>query len=385
MPNYSTNLALILPLTNEYPGTWGAQVNTGITELVDQAISGYVTQAVATGTDTTISIPSGSTGVARNMYIQLTGTGGASTNLIVPANKKLYFIFNSTAGQVTVKVLGQTGVSVPAGAKMALVSNGTDIIEAINTVNFTSLTVTGQASLGYVTLTGGSAALAVNGAYLAGTNILGFSTASTTRGNISATGQWTIAAPTAGGPHSVNLLPGTNGIEFRGGTCVYNIYIDGSNNAYSGTSSANQLNMLIGGAVAATWASGGGLDIKAPSTTTLPGLKVSGAAFTPPTVVTFNATTMTVNCALSNIFTTTFTANVTTAPSLTNPSDGQTINWFITQDATGSRTMTWPTSFKWPGGTAGVLSTTANSVDLVVATYRSGTGFWYATLSKAFS
>lgn len=110
-----------------------------------------------------------------------------------------------------------------------------------------------------------------------------------------------------------------------------------------------------------------------------------GAAQTTPVVVTFNATTMTLNAALSNVFTTTFTANVTSAPTISNPNDGQTINWFITQDGTGTRTMTWPTSFKWPGGTAGVLSTAINSVDLLVATYRASTGFWYAALSKAFS
>ena len=108
-------------------------------------------------------------------------------------------------------------------------------------------------------------------------------------------------------------------------------------------------------------------------------------AYTAPVAVTFNATTMAIDCALSNVFTTTFTANVTTAPTLSNLKDGQTINWFITQDATGSRTMTWPTSFKWPGGTAGVLSTTASAVDLLVATYRSSTGFWYCSLSKAFA
>jgi hypothetical protein len=67
---------------------------------------------------------------------------------------------------------------------------------------------------------------------------------------------------------------------------------------------------------------------------------------------------------------------------MNNPKDGQTINWFITQDGTGSRTMTWPASFKWSGASAGVLSTTANYVDIVVATYRSTTGFWYASLLK---
>ena len=112
---------------------------------------------------------------------------------------------------------------------------------------------------------------------------------------------------------------------------------------------------------------------------------VGGSAATARSAVTFSATAMAIDCSLSNVFTTTFTANVTTAPTTTNVADGQTINWFITQDGTGSRTMTWPASFKWPGGTAGVLSTAANSVDLLVATYRSDTGFWYATIVKAFS
>lgn len=134
MPStYSTNLAIELPGTGDQAGTWGATTNTNLGTLIEQAISGYVTQAVATGTDTTITIPNGATGVARNMCIELTGTGGTNTNLIVPANKKLYFIFNNTSsGQVTVKVSGQTGVSVPNGRKMILVSNGTDIVTAEN-------------------------------------------------------------------------------------------------------------------------------------------------------------------------------------------------------------------------------------------------------------
>ena len=381
MATYSTNLAITLPADGEFAGTWGQITNTNLGTLLEQAVSGYVTQAVATGTDTTISIPSGSTGVARNMYIQLTGTGGASTNLIVPANKKLYFIFNSTAGQVTVKVLGQTGVSVPAGAKMALVSNGTDIIEAINTVNFTNLTYSGtltgagQASLGYVTLTGGSAALAINGIYRPAVNQFAVTTNSVERLVVSSAGTW-----------SYKMTAGGNSIDLTNGTTTFQMYLENLlNGANIGLGTNHPLGFITNGVVVGRFAAGGGLTIAAPATTTIPALVAAGGAATTPVVVTFNATTMTVNCALSNIFTTTFTANVTVAPSLTNPSDGQTINWFITQDATGSRTMTWPTSFKWPGGTAGVLSTAANSVDLVVATYRSGTGFWYATLSKAFS
>ena len=107
-------------------------------------------------------------------------------------------------------------------------------------------------------------------------------------------------------------------------------------------------------------------------------------AYTAPSVVAFSATAMTLNCALSNVFTTVVGANVTVAPALTNPGDGQTINWFLTQDGTGSKTMTWPAGLKWPGGTAGVLSTAANAVDLVTLTYRAATGHWYASLVKDF-
>lgn len=133
MPStYSTNLAIELIGTGDQAGTWGSTTNTNLGTLIEQAISGYVTQAVSTGTTTTITIPSGASGTARNMFIELTGTGGTNTFLEVPSNKKLYFIYNNTAGAVTVRVSGQTGVSVPAGAKILLVSNGTDVVNATN-------------------------------------------------------------------------------------------------------------------------------------------------------------------------------------------------------------------------------------------------------------
>jgi hypothetical protein len=70
------------------------------------------------------------------MVIECTGTLTADRNLIVPTNKKLYFIYNNTTGgyAVTVKVSGQTGISVPNGAKIILMMNsaGTDIVTATN-------------------------------------------------------------------------------------------------------------------------------------------------------------------------------------------------------------------------------------------------------------
>jgi microcystin-dependent protein len=153
MSTYSTNLALELIANGDQSGTWGDTTNTNLGTLIEQAISGYVTQACTGGTDT-ITIPNGTTGVARNMFLELTGTGGGT--LVVPSNKKLYFIYNNTSTAITVKVSGQTGVSVPAAAKMVLVSNGTDVVTATNYMSSLTLgSVLGVASggTGLATLT----------------------------------------------------------------------------------------------------------------------------------------------------------------------------------------------------------------------------------------
>ncbi len=62
---YSTNLAIELMGNGDQAGNWGSTTNTNLGTLIEQAISGYVTQAVATGTDTVITIPNGASGVAR--------------------------------------------------------------------------------------------------------------------------------------------------------------------------------------------------------------------------------------------------------------------------------------------------------------------------------
>ena len=131
---YSNNLAIELIGTGDQSGTWGTTTNTNLGTLIEQAISGYVTQFMSDSADTTITIPNGASGVARNMSLELTGSLTATRNLIVPTNPKLYFIYNNTGGgllPVTVKTSSGTGVSVPNGKKMVLVSNGTDIVEAV--------------------------------------------------------------------------------------------------------------------------------------------------------------------------------------------------------------------------------------------------------------
>lgn len=76
----------------------------------------------------------------------------------------------------------------------------------------------------------------------------------------------------------------------------------------------------------------------------------SGAAQAIPdvTTATLNRITLTANC--------TFTFPAAAA--------GKSFMVALVQDATGSRTATWPANVKWAGGTAPTLTTTAGKVDV---------------------
>lgn len=134
---YSTNLGLINITTGTESGLWGNYTNTNICSLIEQAITGYATQAIA-DVDTTITITNGttSTSVGRNAAIKLTGALTAVRSLIVPTVQKLYYINNATTGgfAVTVKTASGTGISVPNGKAMALLVDGTNVVDAITYV-----------------------------------------------------------------------------------------------------------------------------------------------------------------------------------------------------------------------------------------------------------
>lgn len=70
----------------------------------------------------------------------------------------------------------------------------------------------------------------------------------------------------------------------------------------------------------------------------------------------------------------------------TNAKPGQSGTIRVTQDATGSRVISYGNNWRFPSGSAtgGVLSTAANAIDIIA--YTVGTdGLIYATLSKGFA
>lgn len=69
----------------------------------------------------------------------------------------------------------------------------------------------------------------------------------------------------------------------------------------------------------------------------------------------------------------TLTGNATIV--LGNPQTGGSYVLRLVQDATGTRTVTWPSSVKWPSGVAPTLTTTANKIDLINL-YYDGTSYY---------
>jgi len=82
----------------------------------------------------------------------------------------------------------------------------------------------------------------------------------------------------------------------------------------------------------------------------------------------------------------TLTGNVTYT--FTDPNGPGNFTLRLIQDATGSRTVTWPATVKWPGGIAPVLSVSANAEDIVTlyfngTTYYGDYGTNYETTAQA--
>ena len=132
--------------TGDNAGTWGAVTNVNLGTALEESIAGTVDVAFSSS-DITLTLTDDNTAqAARNMRLNLTGTSGGARNLIVPAIEKMYVVNNGLADACTVKVSGQTGVAVPAGKTTLLFNNGTDVVNAINTL--VGLTTTDNINFG---------------------------------------------------------------------------------------------------------------------------------------------------------------------------------------------------------------------------------------------
>jgi hypothetical protein len=324
----TTLLGLALPVEGELDGTWGDVVNDSITSLVDSAVAGTTTlsaDADVTLTDTTLSANQ-----ARQAVLLWTASNGASTrNVTAPARSKPYIVINAGTGSIVLRGAGPTaGVTIISGEKCLAAWNGSDFVKiATSTAD------------GVTTFSGGTT---------------GLTPSTDTSGAVTLAG---TLAPANGGTGVAN---GTNNTITFTGNFTFGVTL--SNNTTVTFPVTGTLATLAG-------------------TETLTNKTIEAGTFTngyTEEVATANTgTAYTIDLAGGSVQILTLTGNCTfTFPTATA---GQSFILLLKQDGTGGRTVTWPASVEWPGGTAPTITSTASKMDKFVFTAADSN--WYGSVA----
>ena len=203
---FSPNLRIELIATGEQSNTWGLTTNTNLGTLIEQAISGLVSVSV-TAADETLTALNGVTDQSRQMIVVATGTPGVTRTITAPAVNKVYIVFNNSDATLNFIASGGTGVSLIAGAKKIVYSDGTNFSEAITTVATADFatTATTAAGLSATLVVGsggtGSTTLTANSVLLGNATSALQEVAPSTSGNVLTSNgtTWASTAPAASG------------------------------------------------------------------------------------------------------------------------------------------------------------------------------------------
>lgn len=143
MPStYSPDLRIELIANGEQSGTWGTTTNSNLGTVLEDAISATATVSVISANQALTAL-NGAADQARCASLILTTTTTANFAVYVPPGAaKLYVVYNNTSYIATVycsTVIGNTtaagtGTAIPAGKKVLLRSDGTNIVEQFDYV-----------------------------------------------------------------------------------------------------------------------------------------------------------------------------------------------------------------------------------------------------------
>jgi len=338
----STRLRLNQQATGSGLNVWGEKLNDEVIALLDEAVQGLETVAL-TGSNRTLSSTNFASDEARNFGLLFTGTGGVS--VIYPSVECVKVVINASSAAIVFGYSAGSGVTVAAGSGAVVAGNATTMYEVARIPTAADLSALFQAT-------------STDTETIASSGDITFTLAETNRAF--APGMLIRAAVTAS--------PGTNYVDgyvksYSGTTLVMTATSSGGSGSYSAwTITFNQATvglpdqtgnsgefLTTDGAVA-SWSS---ISDTARSWT-------RAQRGTPVTLT--DAATVAVDFSLSNNFDLTLGGSRTLG-NPTNQVAGQGGRIYIKQDATGSRTLSYSSNWKFPSGSAPVLSTAANAKD----------------------
>lgn len=364
----TTLLGLALPVEGELDGTWGDVVNQSITELLDSAVAGTTT--ISTDADATLTTTSLAANQARQAVLLWTASNGATTrNITAPAQSKPYIVINAGTGSIVLRGAGPTtGITIVAGEKCLAAWSGSDFVK-VSTSTAGSGDVVGPVSstdnaFARFDSTTGKLLQNSTGATLSDTGAPSF------------TGSVSVAGTTSSGAGLVLGEDADNGTNTVTLSAPANIATSFELKLPNADGTAGQA-IVTDGSGGLSFASTG--DVTLTGTQTLTNKTIEAGTFTngyTEEVATANTgTAYTIDLANGSVQILTLTGNCTfTFPTATA---GKSFIMLLKQDATGSRTVTWPAAVKWPSGTAPTVTATASKLDKYVFT-ADGTN-WYGS------
>ena len=131
MSTFTSRIRLEKQADGANPNSWGLILNQNVIDLVDDAIAAYTTVTVSAD-DVTLTTENGASDQARSAFIDLIGDLTSSTDIILPAQSKSYFIRNKsvpspTSNTITIKTLAGSGATIPTSVNGFFICDGVSV------------------------------------------------------------------------------------------------------------------------------------------------------------------------------------------------------------------------------------------------------------------
>lgn len=351
----TTRLRLEKQGAGENNNTWGAPKLNTVLDLVDFAIGGRV--AFNLSGSITLTATNYATDQARGMFLDV--AGGSGGTITIPAVEKLYFLRNGTTGSVVVTTGGTTNATVPPLNSRWIITDGNNVyMDRAHDFG-------GEKGTGVATPTNSTDV--ANKAYVDNTAFASLAG----------------ALPGQTGHAGGALITDATNISWSAalGTAAFAVLGVAANDVVQLDASA-KLPAVDGSALTNLPKSTGTLIRAQTDDAKFATAKALADAAAP--VVNATATgSLTLDFSTGFNFDLTLTGNLTlTVPS--NMTSGQSGVIFLTQDSTGSRTLTLNASIKKPLGIAPSLSTAPGAIDML-SYFVKGIVLYVSAIQKGFA